>query len=390
MPKKTTMSDIAAELGISTVTVSKALSGQKGVSEEMRQRIMEIAEERGYQKSSSAKDVESFKIGILIGSRYLGNIDSFYGHMYQIFSAKAAKMGSFTMLEVLAYEDEKNLEHPKLIGDGNVDAIVIMGALSEEYLQMLDEKLATPVFYMDFSDRKHQKDSVISGSFYGAYILTNYLFDKGHTDIGYVGTILATPSITDRYLGYVRALMEHGIEIKKEMAGLMLSAIISDTLLYRSPTCTDTDKKAGSALAAIAGVNEEELAKSMFTAGSNLGGKTPEEILHQDFKKFNVVETNVGIGQISSMSSHELSHIKEAVLPVLEASASKDGLDMIMFMLTDILKESSEVIFFGQKAEITLENGFGVTSKDHTSVNLPGVVSRKKQMLPTIINTLEQ
>ena len=216
MPKKTTMSDIAAELGISTVTVSKALSGQKGVSEEMRRRIIEIAEERGDQKSSSAREIESFKIGILIGSRYLGNIDSFYGHMYQIFSAKAAKMGSFTMLEVLADEDEKNLEPPKLIGDGNVDAIVIMGALNEDYLRMLDEKLSTPVFYMDFSDRKHQKDSVISGSFYGAYILTNYLFDKGHTEIGYVGTILATPSITDRYLGYCRALMEHGLEAKKE------------------------------------------------------------------------------------------------------------------------------------------------------------------------------
>jgi DNA-binding LacI/PurR family transcriptional regulator len=81
---------------------------------------------------------------------------------------------------------------------------------------MLDEKLGTPTFYMDFTDRKHKKDSVISGSFYGSYILTNYLFDKGHTQIGYVGTVLSTPSITDRYLGYVRAMMEHGIDIKKE------------------------------------------------------------------------------------------------------------------------------------------------------------------------------
>ena len=216
MSKKITMSDIAAELGISTVTVSKALSGQKGVSEEMRQRIIEIAEERGYQKSSQSKENESFKIGVLIDARYLGNIDSFYGHMYQIFSAKAAKMGCFTMLEVLGSDDEGNLVYPRLIGDGNVDAVVIMGVLSEAYLAMLDEKLPTPTFYMDFTDRKHQKDSIISGSYYGAYILTNYLFDKGHTDIGYVGTLLATPSITDRYLGYVRALMEHGCEVKKD------------------------------------------------------------------------------------------------------------------------------------------------------------------------------
>jgi DNA-binding LacI/PurR family transcriptional regulator len=216
MSKKITMSDIAKELGISTVTVSKALSGQKGVGEQMRQRIIEIANERGYQKSVSIEANESYKIGVLIGSRYVGNIDSFYGHMYQIFSAKAAKIGSFTMLEILSDNDEKNLVYPKIIGDGNVDAVVIMGALGEEYLNMLDEKLGTPTFYMDFTDRKHKKDSVISGSFYGSYILTNYLFDKGHTQIGYVGTVLSTPSITDRYLGYVRAMMEHGIDIKKE------------------------------------------------------------------------------------------------------------------------------------------------------------------------------
>ena len=216
MSKKVTMSDIAAELGISTVTVSKALSGQKGVSEEMRRRIMDIAEERGYQKSFQTKENESFKIGVLIAARYLGNVDSFYGHMYQIFSAKAARMGCFTMLEVLSDDDENDLAYPKLIGEGNVDAVVIMGALNENYLLMLDEQLSTPTFYMDFSDKKYKKDSVISGSYYGAYILTNYLFDNGHKDIGYVGTVLATPSITDRYLGYTRALMEHGIPVKSD------------------------------------------------------------------------------------------------------------------------------------------------------------------------------
>ncbi len=216
MAKKTTMSDIAAELGISTVTVSKALSGQKGVSEEMRQKIMELADEMGYRKTMSSKDETGYKIGVLIGEKYFGNIDSFYGHMYQIFSVRAGKQGSFTILELLSDDDEKNLVYPKIIGDGNVDAVVIMGALNEDYLDMLDEKLYTPTFYMDFTDRNHQKDSVISGGFYGAYTMTNYLFNKGHKDIGYVGTVLATPSITDRYLGYVKALMEHGVDVNKD------------------------------------------------------------------------------------------------------------------------------------------------------------------------------
>ncbi|MCR5228466.1 MAG: putative manganese-dependent inorganic diphosphatase [Eubacterium sp.] len=181
---------------------------------------------------------------------------------------------------------------------------------------------------------------------------------------------------------------ESGIEISKDIAGLMLAAIISDTLLYRSPTCTEIDKNAGADLARIAEVNEEELAKSMFRAGSNLGDKSADEIIHQDFKKFSVGKTNVGIGQISSMDSNELSHIKDTILPELETTAKKDGLDIVLFMLTNILKESSEVIFTGTKAEIALESGFGVTSKDHHSVFLPGVVSRKKQMLPTITDTL--
>ncbi len=183
---------------------------------------------------------------------------------------------------------------------------------------------------------------------------------------------------------------ESGVEITPQIAGVMLSAIISDTLLYRSPTCTEMDKVAGKALAQIAKVDPEELAKEMFTAGSNLGNKTPDEIIHQDFKKFQAGKINVGIGQISSMNSNELSNIKETLLPELEAAAKRDGLDMILFMLTNILQESSEVIFYGQGAEMTLEVGFGVTSKDHASVHLPGVVSRKKQMLPTVLNTLEQ
>ena len=183
--------------------------------------------------------------------------------------------------------------------------------------------------------------------------------------------------------------LEAGVDITPAMAGLMLSAIISDTLLFRSPTCTEIDKKAGLVLATIANVNAEELAKSMFAAGSNLSDKTPEEIVHQDFKKFSVKDLNIGIGQISSMDVNELTHIKEATLKTLDNVRKSDGLDMLFFMLTNILKESSEVIFCGENAETVLEYGFNVSSKDHSSVTLSGVVSRKKQMLPTIINTID-
>ena len=186
------------------------------------------------------------------------------------------------------------------------------------------------------------------------------------------------------YLMYLEA----GVDISPDIAGIMLSAIISDTLLYRSPTCTELDIKAGAVLSTIAGVNEEELAKSMFSAGSNLGDKTPSEIIHQDFKKFSVGDKVIGIGQISSMDTNELTNIKEAVLPEMENARKTDNIDILMFMLTNILNESSDVLFTGSNAEIIMENGFNATSKDHVSVHLNGVVSRKKQMLPTITNCL--
>ena len=182
--------------------------------------------------------------------------------------------------------------------------------------------------------------------------------------------------------------MERGVEIPANIAGLMLSAIISDTLMYRSPTCTEVDKLAGDSLAKIADVNPEELAKEMFNAGTDLGNKTPEEIVHQDYKKFTVGDSVIAIGQISSMDEKEIGNIKDMVKPELENIQKKDGVDMLFFMVTNIIKESSDVLFIGANAEIILESAFSVSSKDHMTVKLPGVVSRKKQMLPTITNTL--
>ena len=183
---------------------------------------------------------------------------------------------------------------------------------------------------------------------------------------------------------------EAGIELSKEMAGLMLSAIISDTLLFRSPTCTEVDRMSGKLLAMIAGLDMEELAREMFKAGSNLVDKSPEEIVHQDYKKFNVGKSVIGIGQISSMDSNEMENIKNNILPEIDKLRERDNVDMLFFMITNIMKESSEVLFSGPKAEVVLESGFSVTSKNHKSVLLSGVVSRKKQMVPTITDTLGQ
>jgi manganese-dependent inorganic pyrophosphatase len=182
---------------------------------------------------------------------------------------------------------------------------------------------------------------------------------------------------------------EFGVEIDKTTAGLLLAAILSDTLMFRSPTCTRVDKEAGEELARIAEVNYEEFAKEMFHAGSNLGSKTADEILHQDFKKFTVDDMTIGIGQINSMSAEELQEIKDKIMPELKQVADGDNLDMIFFMLTNIIEESSEVVFAGNKALHTLNSAFGL-SAEGDAVMLPGVVSRKKQLLPAIVETIQQ
>jgi manganese-dependent inorganic pyrophosphatase len=182
---------------------------------------------------------------------------------------------------------------------------------------------------------------------------------------------------------------EYGQEIDPTTAGLLLAAILSDTLMFRSPTCTKVDKEAGEELARIANVNYEEFAKEMFHAGSNLGGKSASEILHQDFKKFTVDDMTIGIGQINSMSSEELTEIKDKIMPELKKVAGEDGLDMLFFMLTNIIDESSEVVFSGAKALHTINSAFGINSEGDMAT-LPGVVSRKKQLLPAIVEAIQQ
>lgn len=183
---------------------------------------------------------------------------------------------------------------------------------------------------------------------------------------------------------------EYGVEVDKTTASLMLSAIISDTLMYRSPTCTEIDKAAGKELAEIAGIDVEDFAREMFRAGSNLGSKTPKQIVHQDFKKFTVDDKTIGIGQVNSMSAEELAEIKNRVLPELKDIMNADGLDMIFFMMTNIISESSIVLFEGNKAENIIDAGFHVEAGSDNTALLKGVVSRKKQLLPTIVEALQQ
>ncbi len=182
---------------------------------------------------------------------------------------------------------------------------------------------------------------------------------------------------------------EAGVAVEKAIAGLLCSAIISDTLLFRSPTCTEIDKKAAVELAGIAEIQLEEYAREMFTAGSNLKDKTDEEIFYQDFKRFTAGKVSFGVGQISSLNEQELDSLKERLLVyITEAHKHQRSVDMMFFMLTNILDESTMLICEGLGAKKMILGAFHIEDdgKDGRSsvVKLPGVVSRKKQLIPAI------
>lgn len=182
---------------------------------------------------------------------------------------------------------------------------------------------------------------------------------------------------------------ENHLEISKKTAGLLCSAILSDTLMYRSPTCTPADKAAAEALARIAEIDVETYANEMFLAGSNLRNKSEEEIFFQDFKKFSSEDVTFGISQITSLNENELKMLGARLKPCLEQFRENQHVNMVFFMLTDIVKESTTLLYAGEEVESILEILYGNAGAEN-AMELPGVVSRKKQLVPLLIQAIQQ
>lgn len=221
MAKAVKMADIAKVMGVSTVTVSKALSDQKGVSEELRIKIKDKAREMGY-KTASVRYRErpgsgkSYTFGVIVSDRFLAKYESFYWNLYQEVATAAVRKGCFTMLEVLKAEDEEKLTMPRLLGERKAEGLIIIGRLQEAYMEKLMGQMDIPFILLDFTDRNGMYDAVISNSYMGMYRMTNYLFDMGHREIGFVGNVFFTDSITDRFFGYLKSLAEHGVELNRD------------------------------------------------------------------------------------------------------------------------------------------------------------------------------
>ncbi len=219
MPKAVRLSDIAKRVNVSTVTVSKALTGQKGVSESMRAEIVELAEKMGYVKNSTAARVpgnSSHTLGVIVAERYLNENQSFYWSLYQEISQRALQKNCFTMLEVISYADEKEKQLPKILSENKAEGLIIMGAFKTDYALFLNREVQVPKINLDTPGVNDSSDSVVSNNMMGGYLMTNYLFGLGHRKIGFVGTRLATARSDDRYLGYLKSLMEHGVKPREE------------------------------------------------------------------------------------------------------------------------------------------------------------------------------
>ena len=184
--------------------------------------------------------------------------------------------------------------------------------------------------------------------------------------------------------------LEKEVTITKQMAGLMLSAILSDTLMFRSPTCTAVDEAAAKELARIAEVDYEELAVSMFEAGSNFKDRTTEEIFYQDFKIFNADDVSFGVAQVSAVSTNQLSAIKPLLQDYLEKVIVDKSLDMVYVLLTNILEQGSVLLYAGPKAEAIAVSAFGEDTLREGYLALYGVVSRKKQVIPKLMEAISK
>ena len=182
---------------------------------------------------------------------------------------------------------------------------------------------------------------------------------------------------------------ENEIEVPREIAGILCGAIISDTLLFRSPTCMPLDERTAKKLAKISDIDLEQMAQEMFNAGSNLKGKSAEDICFQDFKQFTVNDTIFGVGQITSMSKEELAAIRDMMTEHLPKVLEAHNLNMIYFMLTDILAESTELLCVGTGARGIALSAFDLPD-NAKSLILKGVVSRKKQLIPVLVETMQQ
>lgn len=216
MKSNVTMRDIAEKLGVSSVTISKALNDKEGVSDELKEKIKVVAEEMGYRFNTHAKSMKeglSYNLGIVIPERFTGTTQSFYLQFYQLLSKVLDNYHYSGILNILSQDDEDKLVLPRIYNEKKVDGLIFLGQIDKKYVAEI-QNIESPVIFLDFYTDQNEIDCVLTDNFYGVYEVTNYLIRNGHRKIAFVGNVHATSSIQDRFLGYYKSLLEHRIDLK--------------------------------------------------------------------------------------------------------------------------------------------------------------------------------
>ncbi|MDR0387334.1 MAG: LacI family DNA-binding transcriptional regulator, partial [Treponema sp.] len=241
--------DVAKAVAVSTVTVSKALSGKDGVSDALRKTIIRKAEELGYVYNSLPRNMREgrhYLIGILISSKFIGE-SSFYWFFYQELLSVIKRTPYLGVLEIIGAEDETNCTVPSVLNAKKIDGVIILGQMRDPYIAMITSKISRCVF-LDFYSEIGSRDCVASNNFLGSYNLTKLLITAGHKKIGFIGSTAATTSILDRYLGFCKAMMEAGLPYEAAIEDRNAKGIYIDIMLcpekYTAYVCNN-DQIAG-------------------------------------------------------------------------------------------------------------------------------------------------
>ena len=213
--KGVTLGDIAKACDTSIVTVSKALTDKKGVSDELRRKIKAAAEEMGYVSSRAANIKNNHIVGVVIPERFMNPNGSFYWALYNDLVKQFSAEGYYCLIEQISQEDEDKLAMPKIVMDGTASSVVSLGQLSREYAAELVRNMPNLVL-LDYYIHGLELDSVTTDGYGGGYELTSYLCELGHRKIGYIGTVKATSSIFDRYMGYMKAMIDNSLEVRSD------------------------------------------------------------------------------------------------------------------------------------------------------------------------------
>ncbi len=215
--KNVTMSDIAKEMGVSTVTVSKALGDKDGVGSELRARIKEKAQEMGYLLpgfSKLPKENLTFSISIVVAKHFIQDASAYYWVVYRYIVELLQKQNYYGILDVISENDEATCEMPKSVTDKKADGIIVLGQFSNTYVNAL-LTLEVPTVFLDFYSARNDVETVLTDNFFGSYTITNYLITMGHRRIGFLGSINSTSSIQDRFLGYYKSHLENRLRINQ-------------------------------------------------------------------------------------------------------------------------------------------------------------------------------